>query len=97
MQVGKRRHVEAQVRRHALRIAESIEDGKAHIRNGNLREQAAVHVFDQKMDRGLRVHGDLNARGGRQVEEAARFDDLQALVEEGRGVYRDAASITQVG
>src|ERR1700679_269243 len=41
------------------------------------------------MDGGLRVDGDLDAVGGK-VEEAAGFDDFEALVEHGGGVDGDA-------
>ncbi len=73
----------------ALGPGESVEDGQAHVGDGDLGEDAAVDVFDEGVDGGLRMDGDPDAVG-REVEEAAGLDDLQALVEHGGGVYGDA-------
>src|SRR6185312_2860362 len=62
---------------------------QAHVRDGDLRQNAAVDVFDQRVHGGLRMHRDLD-RGGRQVEEAAGLDDLQTLVEQRGGIDGDA-------
>ena len=75
--------------RYAVGPGEGVEDGEAHVGDGDLGEDAAVDVLHQRMDGGLGVDGDLDARGGK-VEEAAGFDDFEALVEHGGGVDGDA-------
>ena len=57
----------------------------------SLGEDAAVDEFDQGMDGGLGMHDDADLLG-RQVEEAAGFDDLEAFVHQGRGVDGDAVA-----
>ena len=73
----------------ALGIGEGVEDGQAHVGDGDLREDGAVDELDQRVDGGLGVDGDADLRG-RQVEEAAGLDDLEALVHHGGGVDGDA-------
>ena len=75
--------------RDALGVGEGVEDGEAHVGDGDLGEDAAVDEFDEGVDGGLGVDGDADLRG-RQVEEAAGFDDLEALVHHGGGVDGDA-------
>ena len=74
---------------HTLGVGESVEDGQAHVGDGDLREDAAVDKFDERVDGGLGVDGGLHLRR-RQGEEAAGLDDLEALVHQGGGVDRDA-------
>jgi len=91
VEVGEGRHVEGEVGGNALGIAERVEDGQAHVGDGELGEDGAVYEFDEGVDRGLRVDGDFDLRG-LEVEEAAGFDDFEALVEHGGGVDGDAAA-----
>ncbi len=81
--------VEGEVGRDALGVGEGVEDGEAHVGDGDLGEDAAVDEFDEGVDGGLGVDGDADLRG-RKVEEAAGFDDLEALVHHGGGVDGDA-------
>ncbi len=81
--------VEGQVRCYALGVGEGVEDGETHIGDGDLGEDAAVDEFDEGVDGGLRVDRDADLCG-REVEEAAGFDDLEALVHQGSGVDRNA-------
>ena len=81
--------VEGEVAGYALGPGEGVEDGEAHVGDGDLREDAAVDVLDQRVNGGLGMDGDFDLRGGK-VEEAAGFDDLEALVEHGGGVDGDA-------
>ena len=89
VELGEVGEVEGEVTGYAVGPGEGVEDGKAHVGDGDLREDAAVDVFDQGMNGGLGVDGDLDAVGGK-VEEAAGFDDLEALIEHGGGVDGDA-------
>ena len=75
----------------ALGVGEGVEDGEAHVGDGDLGEDAAIDKLDERVDGGLGVDGDLDLRG-REVEEAAGFDDLEALVHHGGGVDGDALS-----
>ncbi len=81
--------VEGEIAGYAVGPGEGVEDGEAHVGDGDLGEDAAVDVLHQGVDGGLGVDGDLDARGGK-VEEAAGFDDFEALVEHGGGVDGDA-------
>ena len=74
---------------YALGVGEGVEDGEAHVRDGDLGEDAAVDEFDEGVDGGLGVDGGADLRRG-QGEEAAGFDDLEALVHHGGGVDGDA-------
>ncbi len=89
VELGQGRHVEGEVGRYAVGPGEGVEDGEAHVGDRDLGEDAAVNVLHQRMDGGLGVDGYLDARG-RKVEEAAGFDDFEALVEHGGGVDGDA-------
>ncbi len=73
----------------ALGVGEGVEDGQAHVGDGDLREDAAVDELDEGVDGGLGMDGDADL-GGREVEEAAGFDDLEAFVHHGGGVDGDA-------
>ena len=74
---------------NALGVGEGVKDGETHVGDGDLGENAAVDEFDEGVDGGLRVDDDADLRG-REVEEAAGFDDLEALVHHGGGVDGDA-------
>ena len=89
VQLAQRGEVEGEVGGDALGVGEGVEDGEAHVGDGDLGEDAAVDEFDQGVDGGLGVDGDANLLG-RKVEEAAGFDDLEALVHHGGGVDGDA-------
>ncbi len=90
-ELAERGHVEGEVRGDALGPSHGVEDGQAHVSDRDLREEAAVDVFDQRVHGGLGVHGDFDGRG-REVKEAAGLDDFEALVEHGGRVDGDAAS-----
>ena len=81
--------VEGEVGGDALWVGEGVEDGEAHVGDGDLREDAAVDELDERVDGGLGVDGHADLLW-RQVEEAAGFDDLEALVHHGGGVDGDA-------
>ncbi len=83
--------VESEGGGRALGVGEGVEDGEAHVGDGDLGEDGAVYKLHQGMDRALRVDGDADAVGGER-EEAAGFDDLEAFVHHGGGVDRDAAA-----
>ena len=68
---------------------ERVEDGQAHVGDGDLREDGAVYKFHQRVDCALRVDGDADLFG-REREEAASLNDLKALVHHGGGVDGDA-------
>jgi len=89
VEMGEGGHVEGEITGYTVGPGEGVEDGEAHIGDGDLREDAAVDVLDEGMDGGLGMNGDLDAVGGK-VEEAAGFDDFEALVEHGGGVDGDA-------
>ena len=72
----------------ALRIIEGILDGQPHVRDAQLSHDPAVLIFHHGVDDALRVDQDLDA-GGVDVKEPAGLDDLQPLVDQGRGVDRD--------
>ena len=91
VQVAERGHVEGQRGSRALRVGERIQDGQAHVCDGDLRQDRPVHVLHQRMNRGLRMDCNADLRG-RHVEEAAGFDDFEALVEHGGRVDGDAAA-----
>ena len=76
-------------RGRALGKGEGVEDGQAHVGDGDLREDGAVDELDEGVDGGLGVDGDADLGGG-QVEEAAGLDDFEALVHHGGGVDGDA-------
>ena len=76
---------------HPLGKAHGVQDRQPHVGNGDLRQDAAVHELHQRMDCGLRMYRDPDS-GGRQVEQAAGFDDLQALIEQGGGIDGDPAA-----
>ena len=61
--------IEGEVGRHSLRVGHGVEDRQAHVRDGELSEDGAVDIFDQRVDGGLRVDGNANAVGG-QVKQA---------------------------
>ncbi len=73
----------------ALGVGEGVEDGEAHVGDGDLGEDAAVDKFDEGVDGGLGVDGCADLRGG-QGEETAGFYDLEALVHHGGRVDGDA-------
>ena len=73
----------------AVGVGERVEDGQAHVGDGDLREDGAVDELDQRVDGGLGMDGDADFGGGK-VEEAAGLDDLEALVHHGGGVDGDA-------
>jgi len=91
VQMAKRGEVEGERRRGTLGPGQRVKDGQAHVGYGDLREDRAIDVLDQRMDGGLRMHGDPDL-GRRHVEKAAGFDDLQSFVEHGGGVDGDAAA-----
>src|SRR6266403_1818652 len=71
-----------------LRVRERIEDGHAHVGDTELGDDGAVDVLDHRVHDRLRVHDDLDLFG-RDVEEPARLDDLEALVHQRGRVDRD--------
>src|SRR6185437_1610122 len=92
VELGEGSEVEGKLRRGgAFGIGERVEDGQAHVRDGDLGEDGAVDKLHQGVDGGLRVDGDADLCG-REVKEAAGFDDLKALVHHGGGVDGDAAA-----
>src|SRR5215475_10244659 len=91
IQLAESSHVEGQVGLDPIRVAHGIQNRQAHVGYRDLREEAAVNVFHKRMHGGLRMYGDLNRRW-RKIEEAARLDNFQALVEHGGGINRDAPS-----
>ena len=62
VEMRQRGHVEGQVAGDALGIGERVEDGQAHVGDGDLRQDRAVDVFDERVDGGLRMHGDADLR-----------------------------------
>src|SRR5262245_31744145 len=76
------------VARKSSRIAEGVQDGDSHIGDTELRNHRAVEVLHHRMDDRLGMDQDLDLLRG-QVEEPARFDDLEPLVHQCGGVYRD--------
>ena len=72
----------------SLGIGKRVLDGKAHVRDAELREQRAVDELDHRVHDRLRVHDDVDAAGS-DVEQPPRFDDLEPLVHQGRRIDRD--------
>ncbi len=82
MQCGELGEVErAQVVRHAIRPGHGILDRETHVAVTELGDDAVVGKLDHAVDDALRVNDDFDAAHG-DVEEPARFDHLQAFVEE---------------
>ncbi len=60
VQLAERGEVEGEVGRDALWVGEGVEDGEAHVGDGDLREDAAVDELDEGVDGGLGVDGDAD-------------------------------------
>ena len=52
--------IEGERRGRALRVGQRVEDGQAHVCDGNLSEDGAIDKFDERMHGGLRVYGDAD-------------------------------------
>ena len=72
----------------ALRVVEGVLDGKAHIRNPQLRDDPAVLVLHHGVDDALGMDQDLYLRWV-YIKQPLCLDDLQALVDEGGRIDRD--------
>ncbi|CAL2071510.1 hypothetical protein GPN2_22132 [Streptomyces murinus] len=68
--------------------AETDGDRAPHVGRRGLGDRRAVGELDHRVDVRLRVHDHLDAVE-RDVVQQMRLDDLQALVDQGRGVDRD--------
>ena len=75
----------------AVGIGQRVLDRQAHVRRGQLREHRAVHEFDHRMHDALRMHDHADARHF-DVEQPARFDHFEPLVEQRGGIDRDLAA-----
>src|ERR1035441_9228178 len=82
---------EAQLRWDAIRIRQRIQNGQTHVGHRELSKYAAIHEFDQGMDRRLWMHNDLHAIG-RDLEQAAGLDHLETLIHQCCRVYGDPSS-----
>ena len=75
----------------AAGMGQGVLDAVPHIRHRHLGDDAMVNIFHHGVDHALAVDDDLHLVG-RHTEEMHRLDDLEALVHEGGGVYRDLGS-----
>ena len=75
----------------ALRVKQRVLDGQAHVRRGQLGDDGTVDVFHHGMHHALRVYDHLNSRHF-DVEEPARLDHFEPLVEEGGRIDGDFAA-----
>jgi hypothetical protein len=73
--------------RPALGVGERVLDREDHVVRRQLRDDAAVPPLDQRMDDRLRVDDDGDLLGA-DVEEPAGLDQLEPLVDQGRGFLR---------
>jgi len=83
--------IKGQRRGGAFGKGQRIEDGKTHVGDGDLGEDGAVDVFDERVHGRLGMDGDADLAGG-DVEETASLDDFEAFVEHGSRIDGDAAA-----
>src|SRR5688572_14977893 len=74
----------------AIRIRESVLDGQTHIRRRELRDDRSIDELDHGMNDALRMNHNADAIHA-YAEKPARFDHLQAFVEQGRRIDGDLA------
>src|SRR5262245_51901294 len=72
-------------------MSKRVEDRQLHAGDTELRENAAVHEFHERVDDALRMDDDLDAIV-RQPEEEMRFDHLERLVGQRCAVDSDLTS-----
>ena len=72
----------------ALGVAEGDRDREVHVRNSELRLDAAVDELHHRVDDALRMDDHIDGAIG-HIEEEMRLDDLEALVHHGGGVDGD--------
>ncbi len=69
-------------------IGERVLDREDHVVDRELRHPGAVAELDHGVHQGARVDDDVD-RLGRDAEQVRRFDELEPLVDQGRGVDAD--------
>ncbi len=66
VEMAQRGEVEGQIRDRALRVGESVQDGQAHVGDGDLRQDRAINVLDQRVDGRLRMDRDADLCRGKR-------------------------------
>src|SRR5688572_787818 len=76
---------------HTIRMGERVEHWKLHRRGPELRKDASIDEFNERMDDALRMDHHLDPVV-RNTEQEMRLDDLERLVGERRAVDGDLSS-----
>ena len=80
----------------AFRPGQGILNRNHHIRCAHLCHHRAIHIFDHRMDDALRMNHNLDFFR-RHREQPHRFNKLQSLVHQGRGINGNLGTHAPVG